>query len=180
MKFSKVDMTTPRTKEYRIHGSAIPTDNDPSPQVFVATIYTKNHVFARAKFFKILEKKHKIKASKGMIINCEEVSEKISGEVQNYGVRFVYRSKKGKHNSYKECRALSRCGAVDSILREVAGRHRLSRSDVDIIDVSVLSFEELKRAKTIEFADENIEFPVFIKIVNTKEQIVPADYNLSD
>lgn len=183
MKFSKLDMTTPITKGYRIHGSALPTDVDPRPQVFVATIYLiilMNHVFARAKFFKILEKKHKIKASKGLIIKSEEVIENVSGEIQNYGVRFVYRSKKGNHNSYKECRALSKCGAVDAILREVAGRHRLNRTDVDIMSVDVLSPEELKRAKTMEFADENIEFPIFTKVVNTKKQIIPVGYNLSD
>ena len=31
-------------------------DSGPRPQVFVANIYTKHHLFARAKFFKILEK----------------------------------------------------------------------------------------------------------------------------
>lgn len=180
MKFSRVDMTTPQTKEYRVHGSALPTTENPAPQVFVATIYTKNHVFAKTKFFKILEKKHKIKASRGMIINCEEVVESLAGDLQNFGVTFVYRSKRGIHNSYKECRALNRCGAVDYVLREVSGRHGLKRADVNIISVQALALDELKRSKTMEFASEDVEFPVFRRMVNTKRPIVAAEYNLSD
>ena len=91
--FSKIDMTVPLTKEYRIHGSALPTATDPRPQVYAATIFTKNHVFAKALFFKILEKKYKIKASKGLIIDCTAVPEPEFREVQNYGVKFDYRSK---------------------------------------------------------------------------------------
>ncbi|ADM11989.1 ribosomal protein L18A [Encephalitozoon intestinalis ATCC 50506] len=173
-------MTNPITKEYRIHGSAMPTEDCPRPQVFVATIFTKNHVFAKAKFFKILEKKYKIKASRGLIINCEQIPEPSFKEVQNYGVRFVYRSRSGIHNGYKECRAISRCGAVDYVLRELAGRHKLKRSAVDIIGVEVVPVEQLKRAKTMEFADENVEFPVFTKILNTKSLLIPAEYNPSE
>ncbi|AFN83475.1 ribosomal protein L18A [Encephalitozoon romaleae SJ-2008] len=173
-------MTTPITKEYRIHGSAMPTEGDPRPQIFVATIFTKNHVFAKAKFFKILEKKYKIKASKGLIINCERIPEPSFKEVQNYGIRFIYRSRSGVHNAYKECRAISRCGAVDHVLRELAGRHKLKRSAVDIISVEAIPFESLRRSKTMEFADENVEFPVFTKILNTKSLLIPSDYNPSD
>ncbi|AFM98758.1 60S ribosomal protein L18 [Encephalitozoon hellem ATCC 50504] len=178
--FSKVNVTTPVTKEYRIHGSAMPTEDNPRPQIFVSTIFAKNHVFAKAKFFKILEKKYKIKATKGLIINCERIPEPSFKEVQNYGVRFIYRSRSGVHNAYKECRAISRCGAVDHILRELAGRHKLKRSAVDIISVETIPFESLRRAKTMEFADENVEFPVFTKILNTRSLLIPAEYNPSE
>nr|AGE95152.1 ribosomal protein l18a [Encephalitozoon cuniculi] len=173
-------MTIPMTKEYRIHGSAMPTEDNPRPQVFVGTIFTKNHVFAKAKFFKILEKKYKIKATKGLIIDCKEIPEPSFKEVQNYGIRFVYRSRSGVHNAYKECRAISKCWAIDHVLRELAGRQKLKRSAVDIISVDVVPVESLKRAKTIEFADENVEFPIFTKIVNTKSLLIPSEYNPSD
>ncbi|KAH9410998.1 ribosomal protein [Ordospora pajunii] len=178
--FSKVDMTVPITREYRIHGSALPTAADPRPQVYVATIFTSNHVFAKALFFKIIEKKYKIKASKGLIIDCAVVPEPEVKEVQSYGVRFVYRSKKGIHNSYKECRAVSRCAAVDYMLRELSGRNHLKRADVDIISVEMLSKDKLLRGKTIDFSNENVEFPVFSKLLNTKKQLVPADYDPTD
>lgn len=180
MKFSKVDFTVPRTKEYRIHGSAVPTEKNPRPQVFVATVYTTNHVLARSRFLRMLEKKHKVKTSKGMIIDCSEVVEPGTGELRNYGVRFVYRSKRGIHNSYKECRALSRCGAIDYVLREVSGRHRVKRADVDIIGVEVVGGEELRRPKTMEFANEDVEFPVFSRIVNTMQPFVPVCHDLSN
>lgn len=178
--FSKVDMTTPSMKEYRIHGSAMPTDDNPRPQVFVATVFAKNHVFAKSRFFKILEKKHKIKASRGLVISCEAVPEPAFKEVKNYGIKFVYHSRNGTHNSYKECRAVSRCSAIEYVLREVAGRHRLKGSAVDVISVDVVPDDELRRAKTMEFAREDVEFPVFTKIVNTRRQLIAAESNPSD
>jgi large subunit ribosomal protein L18Ae len=178
--FSVYNMTIPKIKEYRIHGCEIPTADNPQPQIFVATIYDRNHVLARTRFTRLLDKKYKIKATKAMILRCEQIPEPEVLEVRNYGVDYVYQSKRDFHNCYMETRAVSRCGAVQAIAAECKKQYSVEYPEIDIVNVRELAYDELRRLRSIEFSVESLEFPVFTKIINTKKNLVPVDYNLSD
>lgn len=180
MIFAKRNYTIPPYKEYRLKACLAPTEKNPQPQIYESIIYAKNHILARSKFFKLLNDKYKLKSSKLVLIDTEEIKEKITGEVKNYGISFVFRCKKGLQNSYREFRAVSRCSALDFLYRESAIRIRCKRDDIFIIEIKELKDDEIKTEKIAEFNKPDLKFPIFRKTNNTKALYVSIDTNLSN
>ncbi|EOB13086.1 60S ribosomal protein L18a [Nosema bombycis CQ1] len=180
MDFSRVNYTTPSYREYRLKACLKPTENNPQPQIYEATVFAKNHVLGRSKFFKLLNKKYKLKPTSLVLIDSKEIKEEVTGKVKNYGISFVYRCKKGLQNSYREFRAISRVSALDFLFREAAIRIRNKRDDIHVIDIKELADNEIRTTKIAEFNAENLKFPIFKKNLNTRELYVPAGTNLSD
>ncbi|KAM0675903.1 60S ribosomal protein L20B [Gurleya vavrai] len=151
-------------KEYKIFASEIPSQKNPQPQIFTSSIFAKNEVSARSKMSHILEKKHKIKSKNSVFLKIEIIeNENKSFKIKNYGISYVYRSKNGLHNMYKEFRGLTRCDVVDMLFQNMAGKHKASENDIKIVSVDELENENLKRLNVIQFTKEDINFPIFKK-----------------
>lgn len=180
MDFAKRNYTIPPFKEYKLSACLAPTEKNPQPQIYEANMYAKNHVLARAKFFRLLNDKYKLKPSKLVLIDAQEVKEEVTGEVKNYGINFVFRCKRGLQNSYREFRAISRCSALDFLFREAALRIRCKRNDIFVIDIKELADDEIKTGKVAEFNQEDLKFPVFNKYANVRDLFVPVDTDLSN
>jgi large subunit ribosomal protein L18Ae len=79
-----------------------------------------------------------MKKATGDILAVNEIREKNTNTVKNYGVTIKYNSRSGTHNMYKEYRDTSICGAVEQMYAELAGRHRARFSTIQIVDTRVV------------------------------------------
>lgn len=166
-------------KEYKILASQQPTEKTPSPTIFESSVYAKNTVAARSKVSQLLKRKYKIKNALFLSIT-ETKEENPEFLVKNYGVQFVYQSKSGKHNMYKEFRALCRADAVGMLYHDMAGRHRAKPEDIKIISVEELEVKDLRRLNVLQFARGNVEFPVFRKKIVVDETFVGENVKFYD
>ena len=123
-------------KQFHVVGRKVPTETDPSPQIYRMRIFAKHAVQAKSRFWYFLHQMDKLKRSTGEILAVNEISEKNSRIVKNYGVTIRYHSRSGIHNMYKEYRDVSVCGAVEQMYNELAGRHRARFGSIHIVDVS--------------------------------------------
>lgn len=158
-------------KEYKVYGSKLPSTQAPSPQIYVMQVFAKNEVAARSTFFHVLKKQHKIKSTNGCILKIVPVVEQIS-HVRPYGIRFTYRSKKNTHNMYKEFRGVSRVDVVNDMYNDMAGRHSVGRTAIDIVSVKELNDDEIRRENVKILGNTEIEFPVFKKFLARQENFV--------
>ncbi|EJW03901.1 hypothetical protein EDEG_01811 [Edhazardia aedis USNM 41457] len=162
------------TKEYVIHASAYPTEKVRHPQVFVMVVYAKNEIIARSKMNKIILKKFKIKNP--LLLKIEEIQPNNSQlKINNYGITYVFRSRKGKHNMYKEFRALSKGEAVDMLVNDMASKHRAQKNCLDVIEVKEINNEEVKRMNVAQFAKDNVSFPIFRKQISIRQEFAPQN-----
>lgn len=81
---------------------------------------------------------HKLKKSTGEVLAVNEVRERNSNIVKNYGVTIKYNSRSGTHNMYKEYRDVSLCGAIEQMYAELAGRHRARFGSIQIVDTCIV------------------------------------------
>ncbi len=117
-----------------------------------------------------------------------EVREKNTRTVKNYGIVIKYNSRSGTHNMYKEYRDVSLCGAVEQMYGELAGRHRARFSSIQIVDTRLVPAgkrakksynpetdrelndpplgppEGVKRPNVLQFIDSKIKFPLAHRI----------------
>lgn len=160
-------------KEYKIHACKKPTDKEAEPQVFVSNIFAKNIVQARSKMTQILNSKHKIKSTNTVFLKVEEI---LNGNeecaIKNYGIQYVFRSRKGLHNMYKEFRGLSKCDVVGMLYQDMAGKHKAKEGSIKIVEVKELKNDELKRLNVIQFTKENVAYPIFKKRLTMQKTIV--------
>ncbi|RVD92535.1 ribosomal L18A [Tubulinosema ratisbonensis] len=182
MTMIKASKPTIGVKEFKVFGSKMPTEKEAFPQIFTMSLFAKNELIARSKFLKQLRIKHKIKSTSAVILKVEEQIEDLTNmTVKNYGIKFVFRSRKGSlQNMYKEFRAISRCDAVDSLFGDMASRHKVKSDDVFIVSINEKQKDELIRQKTIEFAEEGVYFPVFKKELIVKDDLVLKGTKLFD
>ncbi|TBU12555.1 ribosomal protein L18a [Hamiltosporidium tvaerminnensis] len=166
--------------KFKIFGSKLPTEEEKEPQIYVANIFAKNDVYARSRFFNLLNTKHKIKSTKACVLKVVPITEDISEMVvKNYGIKFYYRSKRCFHNMYKEFRAISRISAVEKLFSDMGGRHEVKNDMIFIVSVSEISDEEVKRPGVKEFCGDEVMFPLFEKNINKKScTFVPKDSNI--
>lgn len=161
-------------KEFNVYGSKVPTEKEASPQIFLHNLFAKNEIVARSRFNNVMRTQYKIKASATVILRIEEVVEDTTAmKVKNYGIKLVCRSRRGGlHNMYKEFRAVSRCEAVNLLLNDMGSRHKAKRDAVRIVSINELAAADLRRPRVIEFAQDNVVYPVFKKEINTKDAFV--------
>ena len=75
-------------------------------------IFATNQVTAKSRFWYLLHRLHKLKKSTGDILSVNEIMEKNSRIVNNYGIVIRYDSRSGTHNMYKEYRDTKLTGAI--------------------------------------------------------------------
>lgn len=112
---------------------------------------------------------HKLKRSTGEILAVNEITEKNSRIVKNYGVTIRYNSRSGTHNMYKEYRDVTVCGAVEQMYNELAGRHRARFGSIHIVDVSEVpaGIKALKKYNP----DDGAEAPMSVSRPSVKQMI---------
>lgn len=178
MNFSKKNYSKTNVKEFRIHGSKLPTEKEPSPQVFVSSVFAPNSVVAESRFFKLLNKQYKIKATKGVVIKIEEVEQDNDYVMKNYGIKFLYRTRTGLLNGYKETRHINRVLAVSSFYNEFGSKHKLNSHEIYIISVDQLADEDVTKTRVLSFVGKDVKFPIFNKESNTDAEVVPVTLNI--
>lgn len=174
MQFSKLDYTATPLKEYRVHGCRRPSEKEPQPQIFVATVFAINTVFARSRFAQMVCKQHKIKSTECEILRIEEVPQDNDFELKNYGIDVVYRAKNVLQNAYKEVRHINRVLAVAELQKEFGARHRVKASQVFVRSIRVLGDDEVTKPHVLSYIGEEVAFPVFFHVPNTTKEFVPA------
>lgn len=128
----------PTLREYHVVGRRTPTEADPSPSIFRMRIFAPNEVVAKSRFWYFMHQIHKMKRSTGDILAVNEVRERKTTTVKNYGITIKYNSRSGTHNMYKEFRDTSLTGAVEQMYSELAGRHRARFASIQIIDTRIV------------------------------------------
>ena len=85
--------------------------------------------------------------------------------VKNFGVWIRYQSRTGYHNSYKEYRETTMNAAVDALYEEMASRHRVRASCLQIIKIAEVEAKDVRRENTRQFLQDDLSFPVVNKVM---------------
>ena len=172
--FSKIDYSATPLKEFKVYGCKKVTPEEPQPQIFVSTVFAKNAVIARSKFSRLLNKQFKIKPSRREIIKTEIVPQDDDFKLKNYGIHFVFRTKAGLQNGYKEVRHINRVLAVSDMFRDFCCRHKIRSSEVYIYKLNIIKDEDVRRTRVLPFVSKDVQFPVFFKVPNNMNLIVSS------
>lgn len=146
--------------EYQIIGRKLPSASEPTPQLYKMRIFASNEIIAKSRFWYFLSKLKKVKRAAGEIVSFSEVLEKKSLKIKNFGIWIRYDSRSGTHNMYKEFREMSRAAAVQSCYMDMAARHRARFRNIQIIKVSELNADQVRRPYIQQIIDPKLKFPV--------------------
>ena len=187
----------PSLKEFHVVGRPQPTDADPTPQIFRMRIFAPNEVVAKSRFWYFTHQLHKMKKSTGEVLAVNEVRERNTNIVKNYGITIKYNSRSGTHNMYKEFRDVALTGAVDQMYSELAGRHRARFSSIQIVDTRVVPAGKraikrynpelhgdnvpvgVKRPAVKQFLDSKLKFPLPHRIQRAPTKALRATFTAS-
>jgi len=148
----------------------LPTESDPSPSLYRMKVWAVDEVCARSKFWYFIKRIKRVKKANGQIIAVNEIFEKDPTTVKNYGVWLRVMSRTGYYNMYKEFRDVTMNGAIDQMYQDLAARHRIRASCIQIIKTGVLADEDCKRPNITQFHKENLAFPLPIKTKRASEK----------
>merc|ERR1712159_325743 len=129
------------------------------PQLYRMKLFAQNEVVAKSRFWYFLSQIRKVKKATGEIVAVNEVFEKKSDTVKNFGIVLRYNSRSGTHNMYKEFRDTSLNGAVDQLYLDMAGRHRARKRSVYVIKAEAIPSADCKKTSTNYFHDDKLAFP---------------------
>ena len=198
-----IEMTKTLLKEYHVVGRKVPvppnaekkTPGDMHPQIFRMRIFAPNEVIAKSRYWYFMHQFSKAKKSTGEILAVNEVREKNSNVIKNYGVTIKYNSRSGTHNMYKEYRDVSLCGAVEQMYAELAGRHRARFGSIQIVDTRLVPAGvkataeynpekdgpipplSVKRPSLVTFLDSKIKFPLSHRILRPSSRAARSTYS---
>lgn len=178
MQFSKVDYSKTSIGEYRVTACRTPTEKEPQPQIFSSTVFAKNAIFAQARMLKLLNAQYKIKPTGAVIVETREVRQSDDLELKNYGIKFLYRTRSGLQNAYKEIRHCNRVLAVSDLHQEFGSRHKIPSHLIYIIEVKQLEDDEVTKTKILSYMGNDVMFPVFLKVPNTEVDVVSSKANI--
>jgi large subunit ribosomal protein L18Ae len=69
---------------------------------------------------------------------------------------------------YREFRDITLTGAVSQLYDEMAGRHRTRPRSIQIIRTAVVKAADLKRPNGMQFAKQNVKFPLTHRVASGK------------
>ncbi|KAI6238195.1 60S ribosomal protein L18a [Aphelenchoides fujianensis] len=147
-------------KQFVIVGRKLPTERDENPRLYKMQIFASNQVVAKSRFWYFASMLRRVKKTQGEIISCQEVAEKKTGCVKNFGIWLRYDSRTGHHNMYREYRDVSQAGAVTQCYRDMGARHRAQADRIQIIKVQRIAAADTKRPAVKQFHDAKIKFPL--------------------
>merc|ERR1711871_930169 len=120
---------------------------------------------AKSRFWYFMHQMRKMKKTTGEILDVNEIFEKSTRFVKNYGIWIKYNSRSGTHNMYREYRDVTLTGAIDTMYNDMAGRHRSRNKSIQIIRTAQIKAGDCKRDTTKSFHDSKIKFPLPHKIL---------------
>jgi len=147
-------------QEFQVVGRRVPTEKDPKPKVYKMTVFAKNEILAKSRFWCFMNKTKKIKKTKGEVLSVSQIYEKSPTVVKNFGAFLRYDSKSGTHNMYKEYRDTSRQGAITQLYNDMAGRYRALESNLQVISLDSIPAAKCRRPNTLQFHNNKIKFPL--------------------
>ena len=133
-----------RGRRYYVFGRALPTEENPTPEVIVVRVFAKNEVFAKSKFWSTNKVLNKIKKSQGEVLKVQEIFESGKVQAKNFGIFLKYRSQTGVHNCFKEFRDVSVKGAINQMYNEMGGNYKANNERVEIVRTVQLKTEDLR------------------------------------
>lgn len=89
---------------YHVVGRRSPTEANPQPQIYRMRIFAPNEVVAKSRFWYFMRQTAKMKKASGEILAVNEIRDRNTRNVRNFGVTLKYTSRTGVHNMYKEFR----------------------------------------------------------------------------
>jgi large subunit ribosomal protein L18Ae len=122
------------------------------------TIFAKNDVEAKSKFFFYSGRLKNLKRANGEILACSKRYDTTPEQVKNFGIFLRYNSRSGTHNMYKEYRDTTRTGAVFKMFNDMAGRHRARRKSIQIMKVDAVPAGKTRRVGVKQYHKKNIKF----------------------
>lgn len=147
--------------QYRIIGRKLPSEKEPTPQLYRMTIFAQDEVVAKSRFWYFMRKLKKVKKTHGQIVKIQHVFEKNpNAKVKNYGVWLRYDSRTGTHNMYREYRELTVADAVSHAYRDMGARHSARPSSIQIIKVEPIAASKCRRPNIKQFHNNTIKFPL--------------------
>merc|ERR1711862_5708 len=146
-------------REYQIVGRKKPEARG-TDKIYRMRIFAANQVVAKSRFWYFMSQLNRLKKANGEILAVNEIHEKKPDTVKNFGVWIRYYSRSGQHNIFKEYRAESRVRAIEKMYSDMAGRHRVRFSSLQILDLKPLAASQVKRPDTLQFVDAGISFPL--------------------
>jgi len=150
-----------RLHEYQVIGRHLPTEANPTPNLYRMRIFAPNKVVAKSRFWYFLRQLAKVKKATGEIVTVNEIHEKRPMKVKNFGIWIRYDSRSGTHNMYKEYREMSRTDAVEALYSDMAARHRARFRSIHILRVVELEkTEDVKRPYIKQLLTKNLSFPL--------------------
>eukprot|EP01130_Rhizamoeba_saxonica_P015531 TRINITY_DN69_c0_g1_i1.p1 TRINITY_DN69_c0_g1~~TRINITY_DN69_c0_g1_i1.p1 ORF type:complete len:148 (-),score=30.15 TRINITY_DN69_c0_g1_i1:83-526(-) len=123
-------------------------------------LFAPNKIVAKSRFWHYMKTLRKLKSTQGEILSLHQVYDQSPEKVKNFAISLRYRSRSGEHNMLKEYRATTRCAAVEKLMNDMAGRHRVDPSRIQILNVASVSASEARRVTTKQFLDSKIQFPL--------------------
>ncbi|XP_076057482.1 ribosomal protein L18A isoform X2 [Oratosquilla oratoria] len=147
-------------KEYKVIGRKLPSESEPTPQLYQMRIFAPDKVTAKSRFWYFLSKLKKMKKASGEIVSLEEVVERKPGIIKNFGIWLRYDSRSGSHNMYREYRDLTVSGAVTQCYRDMGARHRARAHSIQVMRVEVVENSKCRRPLVTQFHNAAIKFPL--------------------
>ena len=157
---------------YLVYGRKNPSAEDIKPKVIVSRVYARNAAFAESKFWKLNRSLFKLKKANGRVLKVQEVGERTTNVIKNYGIFYKYRSNVGTHNSFKEVRAISLSKALETLYAELGSNHKVSGSAITIIKTTELADKELRMRNPrclTWLKTDTISFPIWKKTARSSE-----------
>jgi large subunit ribosomal protein L18Ae len=161
-------------REFQVIGRKKPTATLAKPPIFRMRIFAPNDVIAKSRFWYFMNSLKKIKRVNGEILAINEIYDSRPKQVKNYQIALRYQSRTANHNITKEFRDVTRTGAVDQLLSDMAGRHRTTYRKIQIMEVKTVPANEETRVKqnlksaplsNQQFFDAQIKFPLTHRVL---------------
>ncbi|KYK55897.1 putative 60S large subunit ribosomal protein [Drechmeria coniospora] len=163
-----IDRRRRRLQEFEVIGRHLPTEANPTPDMYRMTIFAPNETVAKSRFWYFLRGLRKVKKATGEIVSVKTLHEKHPQKVKNFGVWLRYDSRSGTHNMYKEYREMSRVEAVEALYADMAARHRARFRSIHILRVIELEkTDDIKRPYIKQLVTKNLTFPLPHRVTKT-------------
>ena len=136
---------------FQVVGRKTPTKDEANPSAYRMKLFAPNPVMAQSRFWYFMHQMRKMKKTTGEILDVNEIVEKNSRYVKNYGIWMKYNSRSGTHNMYREYRDVALTNAIDTMYQDMAGRHRTRARSIQIIGTATVKDADCKRDSVTQY-----------------------------
>lgn len=175
-------------KLYQVIGRKAPkadsqVEEEVNPPAYRIKIFAPNEMMAKSRFWYFMHAQRKMKKTTGEILDVNEIVEKNSRYVKNFGIWVKYNSRSGTHNMYREYRATALTKAVELLYDDMAGRHRARQKSIQIVRTATVADKDLKRDGTKAYlvntdkGRQEIKFPMPHRIIRAASKATRPLYS---